>query len=107
MVETPNPECLAIFATHFYIDPTHTKPIPPVFLRFILKSSVSARLRRTGVFLRPSRCLRSPDYLIDVQRKFFGSLDYAITGRSCKGGERVVTLRVARARGVVSGWTRY
>src|SRR5262249_35836502 len=21
--ETPNPECLAIFATHFYIDPTH------------------------------------------------------------------------------------
>ena len=25
-IETPNPECLAIFATHFYLDPTHQRP---------------------------------------------------------------------------------
>ena len=24
-METPNPACLAIFATHFYLDPTHTR----------------------------------------------------------------------------------
>ena len=28
VIETPNPECLAIFATHFYLDPTHARPIP-------------------------------------------------------------------------------
>ena len=27
-IETPNPECLAIFATYFYLDPTHTRPVP-------------------------------------------------------------------------------
>ncbi len=38
-IETPNPECLAIFATHFYIDPTHTRPIPSVLLRFYLEEA--------------------------------------------------------------------
>ncbi len=27
-IETPNPDCLAIFATYFYLDPTHTRPVP-------------------------------------------------------------------------------
>src|SRR5205807_3446929 len=31
-IETPNPECLAIFPTHFYLDPPHTRPIPPALL---------------------------------------------------------------------------
>ena len=35
-IETPNPECLEIFATHFYIDPSHTRPVPPVLLHFYL-----------------------------------------------------------------------
>jgi len=35
-IETPNPERLEIFATHFYIDPTHTRPVPPVLLHFYL-----------------------------------------------------------------------
>jgi len=38
-IETPNPECLEIFATHFYIDPTHTRPVPPVLLRFYLEET--------------------------------------------------------------------
>jgi SAM-dependent methyltransferase len=38
-IETPNPECLEIFATHFYIDPTHTRPVPPVLLRFYLEEA--------------------------------------------------------------------
>jgi len=37
--ETPNPECLAIFATHFYIDPTHTRPVPARLLRFYLEEA--------------------------------------------------------------------
>ena len=39
VIETPNPECLEIFATHFYIDPTHTRPVPPVLLRFYLEEA--------------------------------------------------------------------
>ena len=38
-IETPNPECLEIFATHFYIDPTHTRPVPPVLLHFYLEEA--------------------------------------------------------------------
>src|SRR6185312_5628346 len=33
-IETPNPECLAIFATYFYLDPTHTRPMPHQYLQF-------------------------------------------------------------------------
>ena len=36
-IETPNPECLAIFATHFYLDPTHTRPVPPPLLAFCME----------------------------------------------------------------------
>ena len=38
-IETPNPECLAIFATHFYIDPTHRHPIPPALASFYLEEA--------------------------------------------------------------------
>ena len=37
--ETPNPECLAIFATHFYIDPTHTRPVPARLMRFYMEEA--------------------------------------------------------------------
>ena len=36
-IETPNPECLAIFATHFYLDPTHQRPVPHPLLAFYLE----------------------------------------------------------------------
>ena len=38
-LETPNPECLAIFATHFYLDPTHQRPLPPALLAFYLEEA--------------------------------------------------------------------
>jgi 2-polyprenyl-3-methyl-5-hydroxy-6-metoxy-1,4-benzoquinol methylase len=39
VVETPNPERLAIFATHFYLDPTHQRPVPPALLVFYLEEA--------------------------------------------------------------------
>jgi SAM-dependent methyltransferase len=36
-IETPNPQCLAIFATHFYLDPTHTRPVPAPLLAYYLE----------------------------------------------------------------------
>ena len=38
-IETPNPECLAIFATYFYLDPTHTRPVPPSYWSSIWRNS--------------------------------------------------------------------
>jgi len=33
--ETPNPENLIVGACNFYVDPTHIKPLPPAFLKFV------------------------------------------------------------------------
>ena len=43
-METPNPESLAIFARHFYLDPTHAKPVPPPLLAFYLEEAGFGRL---------------------------------------------------------------
>jgi O-antigen chain-terminating methyltransferase len=77
-IETPNPECLAIFATHFYIDPTHTRPIPPVLLRFYLEEAGLGRVE----IERLAPAVESMPALAElpsaVRDTFFGGLDYAI-----------------------------
>jgi 2-polyprenyl-3-methyl-5-hydroxy-6-metoxy-1,4-benzoquinol methylase len=79
-IETPNPECLAIFATHFYIDPTHTRPIPPVLASFYLEEAGFGRIE----IERLSPAIESMPSLAELpdafRKEFFGSLDYAIFG---------------------------
>ena len=80
-VETPNPECLAIFATHFYIDPTHRHPIPPSLMAFYLEEAgftgvEVARLSPAVETIPEVAAL--PDAF---REKFFGGLDYAIFAR--------------------------
>jgi O-antigen chain-terminating methyltransferase len=80
-IETPNPECLAIFATHFYLDPTHQRPVPHPLLAFYLEEfgmgNIEVRRLSPAVETMPS--LRSlPEEFRDA---FFGGLDYAITAR--------------------------
>jgi 2-polyprenyl-3-methyl-5-hydroxy-6-metoxy-1,4-benzoquinol methylase len=80
-IETPNPECLAIFATHFYLDPTHTRPVPAPLLRFYLEEAglVNIEVER----LEPAS--ESWPSLLElpsgVRENFFGGLDYAIFAR--------------------------
>ena len=79
--ETPNPECLAIFATHFYIDPTHTRPVPAPLLRFYLEESgfggIEVERLEPAVHSVPAlQELPSP-----LREAFFGGLDYAILAR--------------------------
>ncbi|MGD1069645.1 MAG: class I SAM-dependent methyltransferase [Bryobacteraceae bacterium] len=81
VVETPNPECLAIFATHFYLDPTHTRPVPHQLMAFYLEE---AGFAASGVHpLSPA--IESMPELAELpehfREKFFGGLDYAIMGR--------------------------
>ncbi len=80
-VETPNPECLAIFATHFYLDPTHTRPIPPALMAFYFEEFGIGRIE----VKRLSPAVESMPELASLPQefrdKFFGSLDYGIVGR--------------------------
>ena len=79
--ETPNPECLAIFATHFYIDPTHTRPVPAVLMRFYLEEAGfgSIEVERLAPAVETMPALS--DLPASVRDTFFGGLDYAIVAR--------------------------
>jgi len=77
-IETPNPECLAIFATHFFIDPTHTRPVPAPLLRFYLEEAGfgSVQIERLEPAIESMPALKElPPAFRDA---FFGGLDYAI-----------------------------
>jgi 2-polyprenyl-3-methyl-5-hydroxy-6-metoxy-1,4-benzoquinol methylase len=77
-IETPNPECLAIFATHFYIDPTHTRPVPSVLLRFYLEEAGLGKIEveRLAPAADSIPALKElPPALVEA---LFGGLDYAI-----------------------------
>ena len=80
-LETPNPECLAIFATHFYLDPTHTRPGPQALLAFYLEEfgigNIEVRRLSPAVESMPSLGSLPEDF----RSAFFGALDYAIIGR--------------------------
>jgi len=80
-IETPNPECLAIFATHFYLDPTHTRPVPAALLRFYLESagfgSIAIERLTPAVDSMPALA----ELPAAVRDTFFGGLDYAIFAR--------------------------
>ena len=95
-IETPNPECLAIFSQTFYLDPTHVRPIPHSQLRFLFAEAGLARI--TVHFLSPAGAqlplippLRSSviesarlrewnDSVARFNETFFGGMDYAVIG---------------------------
>jgi len=80
-LETPNPECLAIFATHFYLDPTHTRPIPSPLMMFYMEEAGFGGLQ----LHRLSPAVESMPSLATLQAEFreafFGALDYSVIGR--------------------------
>jgi len=80
-IETPNPECLAIFATHFYLDPTHTRPIPPALLTFYMVEAGFGRLevRKLTPAVESFEALK--DLPAAFRDTFFGEMDYAALAR--------------------------
>ena len=80
-IETPNPECLAIFASHFYLDPTHTRPIPAPLLRFYLEEAGfgSVEVERLAPAVESMPALA--ELPAAFRNAFFGGLDYAIFAR--------------------------
>jgi len=81
VLETPNPDCLAIFATYFYLDPTHSRPVPEKLLSFYLSefgiADLQVRRLEPAVDSMPSLAELPNEF----RHAFFGGLDYAIIGR--------------------------
>jgi O-antigen chain-terminating methyltransferase len=80
-IETPNPECLAIFSTHFFIDPTHTRPVPPVLLWFYLEEAGFGRLGVHRFNAAPESMPELNSLPQPAREALFGGMDYAIFGR--------------------------
>ena len=79
--ETPNPKNILVGATNFYIDPTHTRPVPAPLLRFYLEEAGFGgieveRLEPAADSMPALQELPSP-----LREAFFGGLDYAILAR--------------------------
>ena len=95
-IETPNPECLAIFSQTFYLDPTHVKPIPPGQMRFLFTEAGLTQI--STHFLSPasaglpvlpslsSRVIEADklrawnEAVARFNETFFGGMDYAVIG---------------------------
>jgi O-antigen chain-terminating methyltransferase len=77
-IETPNPECLAIFATHFYIDPTHRHPIPSVLMSFYLEEAGFGRIEIEPLYPAVEAMPSLAELPEAFRKDFFGNLDYAV-----------------------------
>jgi hypothetical protein len=80
-IETPNPECLAIFATHFYLDPTHSRPVPPALLAFYLEELGFTRIEVVRLHPAVEHALALASLPAEVREQFFGAQDYAAFAR--------------------------
>jgi O-antigen chain-terminating methyltransferase len=80
-IETPNPECLAIFATHFYLDPTHTRPVPHQLLAFYLEEAGFGQIEVHPLSPAIDSMPELAELPENFRKRFFGGLDYAIAAR--------------------------
>ncbi len=80
-IETPNPECLAIFATNFYLDPTHTRPVPAAQLHFYFEENGLGAIEVHQLAPAAEAFAEIAELPSGFQKRFFGGLDYAILGR--------------------------
>jgi len=81
VIETPNPECLAIFGTHFYVDPTHTRPVPIQLLVFYLEEEGFGRIEIERLAPAEDSLPALADLPESVREALFGGLDYAAISR--------------------------
>ena len=96
VVETQNPECLAIYSQTFFLDPTHVRPVPAAQLHFILEEAGFARIETEYLAPLGDSLPRLPLLPGNGQAKewnewnrgaerfnrtYFGHMDYAIVGR--------------------------
>jgi SAM-dependent methyltransferase len=86
ILETPNPENIAVSTRNFYLDPTHQRPIPPQLLEFVVEFEGFERVKtlrlqepkdiasRENIGLTEVINFVSPDYAVIAQKKAVSSL---------------------------------
>lgn len=93
-LETPNPTCLSMFATSFYMDPTHIKPVHPLLLEYLLRkigfkevkiiytSASKAGFPLPKIDSNEIKNLEEVNAAIGRVSEFlYGSLDYAVIAK--------------------------
>ena len=95
LLETQNPECLAIYSQSFFVDPTHVRPVPAAQLRFWMGEAGFRELRTHYVspvapqlpqlpLLEPKTGTDNVERWNQEARRFnqtyFGYQDYAVVG---------------------------
>lgn len=91
LLETPNPDCLPVGASSFYQDPTHTRPLNPHFLAFLLEARGLANIE-VRYEHRAADSINPPEEttpwaadirpVVDLINKWLvGPMDYAVLGR--------------------------
>lgn len=87
VMETPNPTSLAIYTNAFYIDPSHSKPVHPLTMRYLLEKAGFTRIEL--LYPEASRPPQRIPALAGASEEFneamqtvsdilFGSQDYAV-----------------------------
>jgi len=94
VLETPNPTCLAMFTSNFYLDPTHTKPIHPLLLAYVLREAGFSEVQT--IYTDASRAGKPLPFIdgegirnleeinraiAQVSDLLYGSLDYAVVAK--------------------------
>lgn len=90
--ETPNPTSLAIYTHAFYMDPSHTKPVHPLTLKYFLEKAgfqsieiIYTENSKLDLKIPPIKTEQNEEEfnlaMQEVQKLLFGSQDYAIIAR--------------------------
>lgn len=79
--ETPNPACLAIFATYFYLDPTHVRPVPHELVTYLLEEAGFQDIQVTGLHPADGDFAALKPLPDGFRQQFFGFMDYAVSAR--------------------------
>lgn len=83
IVETPNPDNVLVGSNTFYMDPTHVRPLPKDYTKFVM---TTAGFNRVSVLpLHPAQTSLPTDKESEpverlVNQMFFGEQDYAVVG---------------------------
>lgn len=94
VLETPNPTCLSMFTSSFYLDPTHNKPVHPLLLEYLLKEvgftdvqTIFIEASRVGYVLPmiESDAIKNLEEvnqaITRVSNFLYGSRDYAVIAK--------------------------
>lgn len=97
ILETPNPLNLEVGAASFHLDPTHVRPMHPLFLQFVLENRGFAEVRTAmvnvpgepplEVSVPPNGAGGTVSRMAELlNRHFFVGMDYAVIGRRADPG---------------------